>query len=285
MHLHMNNDLQKQLKQSVKFALAEDIGSGDLTAALISKSQMARAKIISRETAVICGIPWVNEVFEQVDDSITIDWKVTGGDQVIADQVLCEIFGNARNILTAERCALNFLQTLSATATTTRQYARLIEDTKCHILDTRKTIPGLRLAQKYAVTVGGGKNHRIGLYDGILIKENHIQSAGSLTDAVKNAIDRHGDAVMIEVEVESLEQLKQALAAGAKRIMLDNFDLAQLSEAVQINQSRAELEASGNISKENIREIALTGVDYVSLGALTKHIQAIDLSLLFEFRN
>ena len=281
----MNSDLQKQIKQSVKFALAEDIGSGDLTAALINKSQMARATIISRETAVICGIPWVNEIFQQVDDSITIDWKVTDADQVIADQELCEISGNARNILTAERCALNFLQTLSATATTTRQYARLIEDTKCHILDTRKTIPGLRLAQKYAVTVGGGKNHRIGLYDGVLIKENHIRSAGSLTDAVKNAIDRHGDSVMIEVEVESLEELKQALAAGAKRIMLDNFGLAQLSEAVQINLSRAELEASGNISKENIREIALTGVDYVSLGALTKHIQAIDLSLLFEFRN
>ncbi len=279
----MNSDLQEQLKQIVNLALAEDVGSGDLTAALIDDSQQASARVICRESAIICGIPWVNEVFKQVDGTISLQWKVTEGKQVHADQVLCQISGNARNILTAERCALNFLQTLSATATVTNQYAEIIKDTKCRILDTRKTIPGLRLAQKYAVTVGGGKNHRIGLYDGVLIKENHIRSAGSLAAAVQTALDRHGDSVMIEVEVESLDELKQALAAGAKRIMLDNFNLEQLRKAVEINQSQAELEASGNISKQTIRDIALTGVDYVSLGALTKHIQAVDLSLLFEF--
>lgn len=279
----MDSNLKRNITQSVELALAEDIGSGDVTAALIDKNQKAKAQIISREDAVFCGIPWADEVFKQVDDSIKVNWKVDEGDRLTANQVIAEIYGNARTILTAERSVLNFLQTLCATATTTRRHAELIKDTPCKILDTRKTIPGLRLAQKYAVSVGGGHNHRIGLFDAVLIKENHILSAGSLEAAVKKALDLHGETIMVEVEVESIEELEQALVAGAKRIMLDNFDVDLLKQAVEINLSRAELEASGNITLENLREIALTGVDYISLGSLTKHIQAVDLSLLFEF--
>ncbi len=279
----MLKNLQANIKQTVKTALAEDIGSGDLTADLIKQEQQANAKIISRESAILCGIPWVEEVFKQVDNSIDLEWLLAEGAQIEPNQVICKIQGNARNILTAERCALNFLQTLCSTATITKHYAELIEDTPCRILDTRKTIPGLRLAQKYAVTVGGGKNHRLGLFDAVLIKENHIRSAGSLQAAVETAFARHGDSVKIEVEVESLDELEQALSIGAKHIMLDNFTIEQLQQAVKLNQSRAELEASGNITKQTIRAIALTGVDYVSSGALTKHIQAVDLSLLFEF--
>ena len=279
----MDSNLKQEIIRSVENTLDEDIGSGDVTAALIEKNQKAKAQIISREKAVFCGIPWANEVFKQVDDTITISWKVDEGEMIETGQLMAEIHGNARTILTAERSVLNYLQTLSATATTTQMHAELIKDTSCRILDTRKTIPGLRLAQKYAVTVGGGHNHRIGLFDAVLIKENHILSAGSLETAVKNALNLHGSTMMVEVEVESIEELKQALAAGAKRIMLDNFDLDSLNQAVEINCSRAELEASGNITLDNLREIALTGVDYISLGALTKHIHAIDLSLLFEF--
>ncbi len=279
----MDNNLKQSIEQIVALALNEDIGSGDVTAALIDKNQMAKAQIVSRENAVICGIPWASEVFRQVDEAITISWDVDEGDNIEPNQTIAEIHGNARTILTAERSVLNFLQTLSATATTTRQYAELIEDTDCKILDTRKTIPGLRLAQKYAVKVGGGKNHRIGLFDAVLIKENHIRSAGSINAAMQKALRLHGDNIMIEVEVESIAELEQALAAGAKRILLDNFSVETLKQAVEINRSRAVLEASGNITLENLRDIALTGVDYISLGALTKHVQAIDLSLLFEF--
>lgn len=279
----MKKQLRKIISRSVKTALREDIGSGDVTARLIDKNQNAVARIVCRESAVTCGIPWVNEVFGQVDKSIAIDWDVNEGDQVKPDQILCNLHGNARHILTAERTALNFLQTLSATATVTRSYVALVLGTNCKILDTRKTIPGLRSAQKHAVKVGGGENHRAGLYDAILIKENHIRSVGSIKAAVNTARKHHGDSIMIEVEVETIDELEQALSAGAKRIMLDNFEIDELRRAVQINNGAAKLEASGNINKTTIREIALTGVDYISLGALTKHIQAVDLSLLFSF--
>lgn len=279
----MIKELQESITHSVSLALAEDIGDGDVTAKLIKENQQASAYIVCREPAVICGIPWVNEVFHQVDHSTTIDWKVDDGDRAKPDQVLCQIQGSARPILTGERTALNFLQTLSATATVTRDYAELIADTGCRILDTRKTIPGLRLAQKYAVKTGGGENHRVGLHDAILIKENHIRSVGSIKAAVKLAQAHHGDSIMIEVEVETLDELKQALSAGAGRIMLDNFTVEASRQAVSINSGIAELEASGNITRQNILEMALTGVDYISLGALTKHIQAVDLSLLFRF--
>lgn len=279
----MIKELQESITHSVSLALAEDIGDGDVTAKLIKENQQASAYIVCREPAVICGIPWVNEVFHQVDHSTTIDWKVDDGDRAKPDQVLCQIQGSARPVLTGERTALNFLQTLSATATVTRDYAELITDTGCRILDTRKTIPGLRLAQKYAVKTGGGENHRVGLHDAILIKENHIRSVGSIKAAVKLAQAHHGDSIMIEVEVETLDELKQALSAGAGRIMLDNFTVEASRQAVSINSGIAELEASGNITRQNILEMALTGVDYISLGALTKHIQAVDLSLLFRF--
>lgn len=279
----MKKQLLDNMKQSVNNALVEDIGDGDITAGLINEDQHASARVLCRENAVICGIPWVNEVFSQVDESIVINWDVGEGDLVNPRQVLCNINGNARHILTAERTALNFLQTLSATATITHSYTELLAGTDCKILDTRKTIPGLRLAQKYAVHIGGGENHRVGLYDAILIKENHIRSVGSIKAAVEHAQKFHADSIMIEVEVETIQELEQALSAGVKRIMLDNFKLEELRHAVQINDSVAKLEASGNINKQTIREIALTGVDYISIGALTKHIQAIDLSLLFRF--
>ena len=279
----MKQQLLNSITQSVERALREDIGDGDVTAKLIDKNQNATARILCREAAVICGIPWVNETFSHVDGSVILDWQVKEGDRVRADQTLCIIHGNARHILTAERTALNFLQTLSATATTTQSFAQLIADSNCKILDTRKTIPGLRLAQKYAVKIGGGENHRVGLYDAILIKENHIRSVGSIGQALKFAQASHGESMLIEVEVESIIELEQALSAGAKRIMLDNFNLDDLRQAVEINNSRAKLEASGNVDKDTIREIALTGVDFISLGALTKHINAVDLSLLFKF--
>lgn len=271
------------MTQSVSQALSEDIGDGDLTARLINENQNASAKIICRESAVICGIPWVEEAFRQVDESIVIDWHINEGDQVKPDQVLCHIQGNARHILTCERTALNFLQTLSATATTASRHVALIADTRCKILDTRKTIPGLRLAQKYAVKMGGGENHRVGLFDAILIKENHIRSVGSIEAAIELAQSQHGNSIMIEVEVETIDELKQALRAGAGRILLDNFSIDALKQAVSINNGAAELEASGNVSKQTIRDIALTGVNYISLGALTKHIRAVDLSLLFKY--
>ncbi len=266
------------VKQSVSTAMQEDIGSGDLTALLIPEENTAEATIISREDAVICGIDWVEACFHHVNKDIKIKWLVNEGEKVTANQLLCKISGNARAILTAERCALNFLQTLSAVATHTRLYVLAVSGTKVEILDTRKTLPGLRLPQKYAVTVGGGANQRLALYDGILIKENHIASAGSIHAALEHAAKLNKN-VSIQIEVENLDELQQALAAGATSILLDNFSLSDMREAVAINQYRAQLEASGNVNLDSVRAIALTGVNRISIGAITKNIRAIDLSL------
>ncbi len=268
----------------VKQALAEDIGTGDITAQLVPITQVANATIIVREDAIICGTDWFNSCFQQLNENIKLDWQVAEGDRVKANQVLCRIHGLARPLLTAERCALNFLQTLSATATETRKYVDAIAGTHSQILDTRKTIPHLRLAQKYAVTVGGGHNQRLALYDGILIKENHIAAAGGIAEVMKQAFAVNAGK-SIQIEVENLNQLEQALAAGANSILLDNFNLDSLSEAVRLNKlhsNPALLEASGGITLGNVREIAMTGVDRISIGSLTKHLQAIDLSMRFE---
>ena len=263
---------------NVALALEEDIGSGDLTAALIPASQQAQATIISRENAVICGIDWVNACFKSLDKNIQLNWLVSEGDEIASNQILCEISGNARAILSAERCALNFLQTLSAVATQTREYVDAIADTKAQILDTRKTLPGLRLAQKYAVTVGGGANQRLALYDGILIKENHIGAAGSIHAALEHASKLNKNA-SIQIEVENLNELQQALNAGATSILLDNFTISDMKKAVQLNNHKALLEASGNVNLDTVLNIAKTGVDRISIGDLTKNIRAIDLSL------
>ncbi len=264
--------------QNVQLALAEDIGSGDLTASLIPATQLASATIISRENAIICGQDWLNACFFQLDKNVQIKWHVNEGDKVTANQLLCEISGNARALLSAERCALNFLQTLSAVATHTREYADAISGTSAQILDTRKTLPGLRLAQKYAVTVGGGFNQRLALYDGILIKENHIAAAGGIKPALQAALLLDSGA-SIQIEVENLDELQQALNAGATSILLDNFSLAYMHEAVKLSHGRALLEASGNVNLDTVRAIAETGVDRISIGALTKNIRAIDLSM------
>lgn len=258
--------------------LAEDIGSGDLTAALIPAQVQATATVISREATVICGQAWFAAVFEQLDGAIKIDWFCQEGETVLADTVLCRLTGSARALLTGERTALNLLQSLSATASVTRRYVEAVAGTGCKILDTRKTIPGLRLAQKYAVKCAGGVNHRIGLFDAILIKENHIIATGSIAKAIQLA-RATGQGVMVEVEVENLAEFQQALAARPDRIMLDNFSLADMVSAVQQNQLGIELEASGNITLASIREVAETGVDYISIGALTKNIVAVDLSM------
>lgn len=272
------------IQTQVQTALEEDIGTGDLTALLVPAEQTAEATIIVRESAIICGLAWVNACFQQVDANITLNWLVSEGEKVQANQTLCKIKGLARSLLTAERCALNFLQTLSATATETRKYVDAIAGTHAKILDTRKTIPNLRLAQKYAVTIGGGHNQRLALYDGILIKENHIAAAGNI-HAVMHAAIALNTGKNIQIEVENLGELKQALDAGASSILLDNFSLDLLSEAVTINAAsgkNAVLEASGGISLENVRKIALTGVDRISIGSLTKNIQAIDLSMCLK---
>ncbi len=265
----------------VRQALAEDIGPGDVTARLLPPDTRAEGRILSREAAILCGTGWVNEVFAQLDAALEIDWQAADGDRIEADQELCRISGPARPLLSGERTALNFLQTLSATATRTRRYVDAVAGTGCRILDTRKTIPGLRLAQKYAVTCGGGHNHRIGLFDMVLIKENHIAAAGSI-DAAVTAARQLDPAIPVEVEVENRQQLEQAIASDVDRILLDNMDLAQLREAVAICAGRIPLEASGGVSLETVRAIAETGVDFISVGALTKHIQAVDLSLRFE---
>ena len=266
------------VNQGVSTAMLEDIGNGDLTALLIPEINHAEATIISREDAVICGIDWVEACFHHVNKDIKIKWLVNEGEKVSANQLLCKISGNARAILTAERCALNFLQTLSAVATHTRLYVLAASGTKVEILDTRKTIPGLRLSQKYAVTVGGGSNQRLALYDGILIKENHIAAAGGIAAALEQAKSLNKNT-NIQIEVENLDELNQALTAGATSILLDNFSIPDMREAVIINQGRAKLEASGNVNLSSVRAIALTGVDRISIGALTKNIRAIDLSL------
>ena len=270
---------------SVERALREDVGDGDLTAGLVRESTVISATIVTRERAVLAGRPWVDEVFLQLDPRIAIEWHVEDGESVEADTVIFSLKGLARSILSGERVALNFLQTLSATATTTAAYVQAVDGTGCRILDTRKTIPGLRLAQKYAVTCGGGSNHRVGLYDAILIKENHIMSAGSIEAAIASARKLNPD-MPVEIEVESIGEVQEALAANAERLLLDNFSLSMLEEAVSVNKATsdrpAELEASGGLTIEEIPAVAKTGVDYISVGALTKNIRAIDLSMRFE---
>lgn len=271
---------QSYIENSVSIALLEDIGPGDVTGLLIPEDEVSMATIITRDDATICGVDWVEEVFAQLDSEIHIEWEVDDGDQVTAGQTLCILSGNARALLTGERTALNFLQTLSATATVSRRYADEVKDTGCKVLDTRKTLPGLRLAQKYAVSCGGCENHRIGLFDAILIKENHIAAAGSISKAVEEARFNNPD-LSIEVEVENMDELQQALDAGVNRIMLDNFATTQIKAAIKATNKRAELEASGGITLNNIRQYAETGVDYISIGALTKDIQSVDLSMRF----
>jgi nicotinate-nucleotide pyrophosphorylase (carboxylating) len=261
----------------VRAYLKEDIGTGDITAAIISETVQAEAIVITREAMVVCGQAWFNGVFRCLNDDVSILWHVQEGEAVSCGTTLCNLSGSARALLTGERTALNLLQTLSATATIARHYAEAIAGTGCKVLDTRKTIPGLRNAQKYAVVCGGCYNHRIGLYDGVLIKENHIVAAGSIAKAVQ--IARQQSSVPIEVEVESLLEFQEAIAAKPDRIMLDNFTLDDMRTAVVMNQNAIGLEASGNITLENIRTIAETGVDYISIGALTKHVKAIDLSM------
>jgi nicotinate-nucleotide pyrophosphorylase (carboxylating) len=274
------------LSRRVADALAEDIGSGDLTAALIPAEREGRATVITREAAVICGIPYVEAAFHQIDARVRLEWQVAEGDSVGANQLLFAIDGPARALLTGERTALNFLQLLSGTATAAHSYAALLEGTNCRLLDTRKTIPGLRTAQKYAVKVGGGHNHRIGLFDGILIKENHIMASGSIAMAVARA-KQSGAAVPVEVEVENLAELTQAIDAGADIAMLDEFSMPAMREAVTVNAKAKrplKLEASGGITTATIREIAETGVDFISVGGITKHVRAVDLSMRFEWR-
>lgn len=281
----LSAETKASIGPGVTAALAEDVGAGDLTASLVDADAVVGATIIAREALVLCGEEWVNEVFRQLDESIVIDWYIGDGGRAEADDVICKLVGPARALLTGERTALNFLQTLSATATTTAAYVSAVAGTRARVLDTRKTIPGLRLAQKYAVSCGGGVNHRVGLYDAILIKENHIKSAGSITAALQRA-EALDAGVLVEVEVESHAELLEALDAGASRVLLDNFSIAELEEAVATNAEYgivgAELEASGNVTLENIREIAATGVDYISTGALTKNVRAADLSMLFK---
>ena len=275
----MNNFYLKDVASTVARALAEDLGDGDVTAALINSAQQAQATIITRQSATIAGAPWVNEVFRQVDPSIDIVWRVTEGQSVLQDTTLFELTGPAASILTAERSALNFLQTLSATATAAHRYASLVKGAKTQILDTRKTLPGMRLAQKYAVLIGGGSNHRIGLFDAFLIKENHIVAAGGIAQAIARARAAN-PSLKLEIEVESLDELSEAIAAQPDWIMLDNFDDASLQKAVASTPSSIKLEVSGGIeSDDDIKRIASLGVDYISIGAMTKHIQATDLSL------
>ena len=266
---------------NVRDALAEDIGSGDITAQLIAADTTYSATVISREAAVFCGKAWAQETFDQVDGALETEWLVNDGDRLAAGQTLFEIRGSARSILTAERTALNFLQLLMATATRSTGYAEQIKGLGVTVLDTRKTIPCLRQAQKYAVRCGGCANHRLGLYDAYLIKENHIAACGSIAAAIKTARDNEPSKT-VEIEVESLDELQQALDAGADTVMLDNFSIAELKQAVSITNGSAKLEASGNIDSKGLAAIAATGVDYVSIGALTKHVQAIDLSMRFN---
>ena len=276
------NPSQEQIHQQVALALSEDIGAGDLTASLISASESVRGKLICRDDSVACGRNWVDAVFETLDAGVQIDWHCEDGDDLHAGQTWCIIEGPVRAILSGERTALNFAQLLAGTATATRTLVRELQGTQAQLLDTRKTVPGLRLAQKYAVQCGGGNNHRLGLYDGILIKENHIRSSGSIASALAAAETHAGRVDLIEIEVENLNELSQALQAGARRIMLDNFSVIQLRDAVKLNQGRAQLEASGNVTAETIREIALTGVNFISCGEITKNVRAIDLTLQFD---
>lgn len=273
-------------------ALAEDVGSGDLTANLIPADRQGRARVITREAAIVCGVPYVDATFARLDRAIKVDWLVNDGDPVVPGQLLFTLSGAARALLTGERTALNFLQFLSGTATAAHAFAALLEGTGCQLLDTRKTIPGLRVAQKYAVRVGGGHNHRIGLFDGVLIKENHIMAAGSIAKAVAGALaavvraDGTARRPLIEVEVETLAELREAIAAGPDIALLDEFSLAEMREAVALNRAARQplkLEASGGIDRETIRDVALTGVDYASVGGITKNVRAVDLSMRFDW--
>jgi nicotinate-nucleotide pyrophosphorylase (carboxylating) len=281
----LSEEAKASIGPGVAAALAEDVGAGDLTASLIDEDAVVGAQIIARESLVLCGEAWVDEIYRQLDENVIIDWYIGDGGCAEANDVICKLVGPARALLTGERTALNFLQTLSSTATTTAQYVAAIHGTGAQVLDTRKTIPGLRLAQKYAVTCGGGMNHRFGLFDAILIKENHIKAAGSISAALQRAND-DGDDILIEVEVENHAEMLEALDAGAARILLDNFSVDELRNAVATNASygivSAELEASGNISLDTIRAVAETGVNYVSTGAITKNVRAVDLSMLFK---
>ncbi|MBL0546260.1 carboxylating nicotinate-nucleotide diphosphorylase [Aeromonas jandaei] len=282
---------QQDVSRAVRAALLEDLGdaltpldqpdaSADITAQLIPANRMASARVITREAGVFCGQPWVDEVFVQLGGEVKVEWKVQDGEVISPNQELFHLHGPARLLLTGERNALNFVQTLSGVATLTARYVAELEETDCRLLDTRKTIPGLRTAQKYAVTCGGGKNHRIGLYDAYLIKENHILACGGIAEAINEA--RHlNPGKPVEVEVESLAELEQALAANADIVMLDNFDVAMMREAVALNQGRAKLEVSGNVTLDTLAEFAATGVDFISVGALTKHVRALDLSMRF----
>lgn len=271
---------KKDMEDIVAFALAEDIGTGDITALLIPEGTSACATIISREQAVLCGQPWFNEVFRQLDQAVQVTWDAEEGAEIIADQVVCRLQGPARSLLTGERTALNFLQTLSGTATIARQYASLVAGTAIRVLDTRKTIPGLRTAQKYAAVIGGCHNHRMGLYDAFLIKENHIAACGGVTAAIRAARQIAPDKP-VEVEVETLYEYREAIEAGADIIMLDNFTMAQVREAVAAKVPGIKLEISGNLDEQSIRRVAVDGVDFLSSGSITKHCRAIDFSMRF----
>lgn len=276
--MHYYEALAEDIRTSAAKMLSEDVGPGDITAQLIPEQQWAKASVTTREDAVLCGVAWVDELFRRLDSRVSLTWHGADGDRLSAGSVFLELEGPARSLLNGERAALNLLQTLSATATRTRQYVDLIADTGVRLLDTRKTLPGLRLAQKYAVTCGGGHNHRIGLYDAFLIKENHIAACGGIGAAVKEARNIARD-LSVEVEVETFDELDQAIAAGADIIMLDNFSLDDMREAVRRTAGRATLEASGNVSDATLRDIAETGVDCISSGSLTKDVKAIDLSM------
>ena len=273
--------LEETVTADVTRALREDVGLGDLTARLVPEGKTAHARLLARQSGVLCGVEWFNRTFQELDPEVEIFWHHRDGDDIVANTSLCEIEGDARAMLTAERTALNFVQLLSGVATKARQYVRAIEGTKAKIYDTRKTLPGLRIAQKYAVRAGGARNHRIGLYDGILIKENHIAAADGVRGAVEAALRAATPGVFVQVEVENLEQLREALAAGAKLILLDNFDLPKMREAVALAGDRAELEASGGVNLRTVRAIADTGVHRISIGTLTKDVEALDLSLRF----
>lgn len=274
----MNKYLDKRI---ISLALNEDLGKQDLTGTLISKKKLAQGKIIARQQMIICGIDWANAVFTKVDPEIKIRWTVHDGDKIKNGLTLCTIEGKATSILMAERTVLNFLQTLSSTATLTRQWMKKLKGTNVKLLDTRKTLPGLRKAQKYAVTCGGGTNHRFGLFDAVLIKENHIAAIGSITEAVAMAYNKHPKK-LIEIEVRNLEELLEAINTEAKVIMLDNFSFAKIKQAVKLNRGKKQLEVSGGVNLKNIRQLAETGVDYISVGTITKTVIPIDLSLLFD---
>ena len=278
----MQFDIPDDVASTVQVTLREDLGDGDLTSILINDDSHTIASVVVRESAILCGMAWFNEVFHQVDPLVRVQWTVEEGDEIHATQTVCQLTGPARSILSGERSALNFLQTLSGTATATNHYVEAIADLPTRILDTRKTIPGLRNAQKYAVRVGGGMNHRIGLYDGILIKENHQYVAKSLDAIFRQLPDSEKRPGLVEVEIEHLDQLERAIDSGANRIMLDNFCVEDMTRAVEQTAGRVDLEASGNIDLDNIRQVAATGVNYISIGAITKNLRSIDFSMKFE---